>query len=545
MSMTTPPDSRSTDTAIAEPPTRLGRILLQMGPGLIIAGSIVGSGELISTTKTGAQSGLTLLWLILFGCLIKVFSQVEIGRHTILTGQTSLAALNSVPGKIGPINFILWTWLAMMLVSVVQLGGIVGGVGQSLAIACPITGDYVNAIAIPSQRELKHYLTYRDAITEEHESFTSLEAEQQDRIRRGINRIEQQLSFAGSPGEEALAIVREGGTWSDPYTYDDKIWAGIMSVLTSYLLFVGTYSLLQNLTTAFVFTFTLVTLGNVVSLQFIPQWAITARQVFQGLEFHLPAKSGGVNPLSTALDAFGVIGVGAAELIQYPYWCLEKGYAKHVGPKDDSSAWAHRATGWIRIMTMDAFLSMIVYTIATVAFLVLGATVLYREGLDPDGMRMISTLAAAYRPIFGAYASWLFLLGSFAVLFSTFLVANAGHARTWADFFGLIGWRKDMSPQATHRQVATWGAVMPMLNFMMYCTGANPVKWILIAGMMQALLLPMIGIGTLMFRYTNKDVRFKPPLWWDVCLAVSVLSFITIAVWTLYEKGRYLVSLVS
>lgn len=539
------PDSRSVGTVIREPPTALGKILLQMGPGLIIAGSIVGSGELISTTKTGAQSGVTLLWLILFGCLIKVFSQVEIGRHTILTGQTSLEALNRVPGKLGRINWILWTWLLMMLVSIFQLGGIVGGVGQSLAIACPITGDYVTAIAIPSHKDIHHYLTYRDAMAEQDLAFTTLDAGQQDRIRRGVLRIEQQFALAGPPGAIALKTVEDGGTWSDPYTYDDKIWAGIMSVLTSYLLYVGTYSLLQNLTTAFVFTFTLVTLGNVASLQFIPQWAISWRQIVDGLSFQLPPKVGNTNPLSTALDAFGVIGVGAAELIQYPYWCLEKGYAKYVGPRDESIAWAQRATGWIRIMTLDAFLSMIVYTIATVAFLVLGASVLYQEGIDPDGMRMVSTLSAAYRPIFGAYASWLFLLGAFSVLFSTFLVANAGHARTWADFFGLIGWRQDITDQATSRQIAIWGAIMPLLNFLMFCTGINPVRAILLAGMMQAILLPMIGIGTLMFRYTNADPRFKPPLWWDICLGLSVLSFITIAAWTLSEKGRYLLSLIA
>lgn len=540
----TMPESTSNNHAV-EPPRSLGRILLQMGPGLIIAGSIVGSGELISTTKTGAQSGVTLLWLILFGCIIKVFAQVEIGRHTILTGQSSLRALNSVPGKIGPINFILWTWIAMMLVSVVQLGGIVGGVGQSLAIACPITRDYVNAIAIPSKEELKHYIKYRDAIDTQHESFTSLPDEEQIRLRRGIDRIEQQLSISGSPGEEALRLVRESGDWADPYTYDDKLWALIMSVLTSYLLYVGSYSLLQNLTTAFVFTFTLVTIGNVVALQFTPNWAVTSTQVLEGLSFKLPPKTSSSNPLNTALDAFGVIGVGAAELIQYPYWCLEKGYAKHVGYRDNSEAWATRATGWIKIMMLDSFLSMIVYTIATVAFLILGASVLYPEGLDPDGMRMVSTLAAAYRPIFGTYASWLFLLGAFSVLYSTFLVANAGHAHTLADFAGMVGWRKDMGEAMTNRHVAIWGAVLPMLNFAMYCTGANPVRVILLAGMMQALLLPMIGIGTLMFRYSNKDPRFKPALWWDICLILSVLSFITIASWTLYEKGRYLLSLLT
>ena len=58
--------------------------------------------------------------------------------------------------------------------------------------------------------------------------------------------------------------------------------------------------------------------------------------------------AGGTKPLATALGAFGIIGVGAAELIMYPYWCLEKGYAKHTGPRAPTTGWMRRARGWIR-----------------------------------------------------------------------------------------------------------------------------------------------------------------------------------------------------
>ena len=86
------------DTHVLAPPTTIRGILRKLGPGLIIAGSIVGSGELIATTKTGAQAGITLLWLIIIGCVIKVFVQLELGRYTITHGETTLAALDQVPG---------------------------------------------------------------------------------------------------------------------------------------------------------------------------------------------------------------------------------------------------------------------------------------------------------------------------------------------------------------------------------------------------------------------------------------------------------------
>src|SRR5205085_4928163 len=92
------PASDTPPLTVEEPPVNIVGILSRLGPGLIIAGSIVGSGELIATTKTGAEAGFWLLWLIVIGCVIKVFVQVELGRDTISTGKTTMAALSEVPG---------------------------------------------------------------------------------------------------------------------------------------------------------------------------------------------------------------------------------------------------------------------------------------------------------------------------------------------------------------------------------------------------------------------------------------------------------------
>ena len=85
-------------TNIKEAPTSLKGILSNIGPGMILAGSIVGSGELIATTRTGAEAHFDFLWLIIIGCVVKVFAQIELGRHAITNGKTSLAAVNEIPG---------------------------------------------------------------------------------------------------------------------------------------------------------------------------------------------------------------------------------------------------------------------------------------------------------------------------------------------------------------------------------------------------------------------------------------------------------------
>src|SRR5690606_13415842 len=88
-----------------------------------------------------AEAGFYLLWLIILGCFIKVFAQVEFGRFALVNGRTAMQGVNEAPGPRFIVSWILWFWLAMFLVSLGQLGGIVGGVGQAMAITWPLTED--------------------------------------------------------------------------------------------------------------------------------------------------------------------------------------------------------------------------------------------------------------------------------------------------------------------------------------------------------------------------------------------------------------------
>ena len=47
------------------PPKTFWKTVAALGPGIILASSIVGSGELIATTVVGAKVGFSLLWLII------------------------------------------------------------------------------------------------------------------------------------------------------------------------------------------------------------------------------------------------------------------------------------------------------------------------------------------------------------------------------------------------------------------------------------------------------------------------------------------------
>ena len=113
-------------------------MLRYLGPGFILSASIVGSGELIATTALGAEAGFVAMWVILVSCLVKVFVQLEFGKHAIHSGETTFQAFNQIPGpKLGKGNWTTWLWLIMMLIKPLQVGGIIGGVGLALNALIP------------------------------------------------------------------------------------------------------------------------------------------------------------------------------------------------------------------------------------------------------------------------------------------------------------------------------------------------------------------------------------------------------------------------
>ena len=535
---TTPVQSPALETLA--PPTSFFGILSYLGPGLIIAASIVGSGELIATTLTGARGGLSLLWLIILGCVVKVFAQIEIGRFTVSTGIPTLSALSTVPGPriAGRGNWLVWYWFFMWFCSIGQLGGIVGSVGQVLAIVQPLTtqgADYKTIGNLETQIKLAS-VKARSATPQEKEAM-GLEAKSIEASLESLKRdylVKYASGAAKSQSTEEL--VTSMSVAGLPRPMDDRYWAIPVAIITAGLLFYGGYSLVQSASTAMVAIFTLVTLATVIGLQAKPDWSISASEWLQGLSFGLP-EGDKLKALTTALATVGIIGVGAAELIQYPYWCLEKGYARHTGPDDGSSAWLDRARGWLRVMHYDIGVSMLIYTTATIGFFVLGAGILHRSGIQPEESKLIQTLSAMYEPVLGSWAPPIYLLGAFMVLYSTYYVANASHARTFTDGMAVLNLiSTDQVVQA--RMVKFLSALFPMLCLLVYWVLPSPAWLVLISGSAQAVMLPMLGFAALYFRYFKTRRELHGAKWVEIGLWISVALLFLIGFTNLYLEIR-------
>ena len=177
----------------------------------------------------------------------------------------------------------------------------------------------------------------------------------------------------------------------------------------------------------------LVTVIIALGLPFTP-FAYSAADLAGGLTLAIPAGT-----LGAAIAMFGITGVGADEITFYTYWCIEKGYARWVGPNDGSEAWVRRAKGWIGVMYKDAFLSWCIYTFGTIAFFIMGAAVLHPQGLVPQGNAMITTVSRMYTDTLGDWAGVLFLIGAIAVLGSTLWAAIPCWARMYTNLLSVLG----------------------------------------------------------------------------------------------------------
>lgn len=455
---------------IREPPTRFFQALRQIGPGLILAGSIVGTGELIATTGLGAEQGYILLWLILLSCVIKVFVQVELGRYAITHGKTTLAALDTLPGPRLGTSWLSWLWLFMMLATQAQIAAMEGLVGQAAHMAFPGASAWV----------------------------------------------------AGLAGK----VVPEWGTFLEGHP--EYFWATLTGFAAIALLLSGGYKRLEHVTTALVAGVTLITVACVAGLPFT-DYPVRWDEMKTGFAFALPATG-----IALAFSTFGITGVGASELFAYPYWCIEKGYARNVGPRSDDPGWGRRARGWLGVMQLDAWFSMVVFTVATVAFYLLGAAVLHPQGLDPKGAGMIATLAQMYVKPLGLWTRSVFLVGAWAVLFKTLYVATAANSRLTADFLDLTGlWRSKEGRRG--RVVNALCVFYPLLALGIFYAVREPKTLVKVGGYAQGLMLPLIAGATLFLRNRDTDRRVAPIfltdiLVWLAFFAIAIVAGVSIGI---------------
>ncbi|CAN02145.1 Nramp family divalent metal transporter [Clavibacter michiganensis] len=121
-----------------------------VGPGLVVAATGIGAGDLVATLVAGSRFGYALLWAAVLGVIIKIFLVEGAGRYSLATGKTIFEGWRTV-GRwttwyFGP-YILIWGLVygaAAMSSSALPLAALFPGVDLKVfAIACGLVGAVV------------------------------------------------------------------------------------------------------------------------------------------------------------------------------------------------------------------------------------------------------------------------------------------------------------------------------------------------------------------------------------------------------------------
>ena len=307
------------------------------------------------------------------------------------------------------------------------------------------------------------------------------------------------------------------------------IWVFVIALSLAVLIYKGFYTIVEKSSLFMTLMFTVLTLTAVFFLTYTP-YSITSSDLLSGLKLQLPREF-----VAVAIGAFGITGVASDEIIAYNYWCIEKGYASYTGPRNDTVEWQRRARGWINVMYLDATVAMVIYTLVTAAFYLLGAAVLHQRGAIPEGNQLIETVALIYTESLGPGVKIIYLVGAFFVLYSSLFAALAAWTRMYSDIFGQLGWIDFFNLNQRKKVIALLAWALPFIWAATYLFVNLPVVMILSGGVVGSIMLFLTVFAALNFRYRNVIDAFRPSAFYDVALWISILSIIGVGVYGLWS----------
>ena len=100
-----------------------------LGPGIVVAATGVGAGDLVATLIAGSRFGYALLWAAILGTVLKIALAEGVGRWSLASGRTMFDGWSSLPGGVGRVNGAT----AYFGVYVVLWGFVYGGAAMTAA----------------------------------------------------------------------------------------------------------------------------------------------------------------------------------------------------------------------------------------------------------------------------------------------------------------------------------------------------------------------------------------------------------------------------
>lgn len=299
----------------------------------------------------------------------------------------------------------------------------------------------------------------------------------------------------GSAGQALTLLMPE---------QDSRLITAVIAVMTSLILYTGSYVRLERTMMVLVGCFTLATLVAAITMQ-MTDYNVSPADLKEGLGFRFPLEH-----LGLALAVYGATGVNSAEISTYSYWCIEKGYPSFIGGDRRDPARLERARGWIRVLQFDIWITLVILTCATLPFFFLGAGILHSIGIQPAGLEMMAILSGMFTETLGGWSLWLFGGAAFCIMFSSAVAGFGGTGRFLPDFLIEFGFLDRNNLTARRAWIAGYGAVVPIAGCLFYLAFQDPVVLLTIGALMGVMLLPVQSGATLWLQKFNLESEIRP-----------------------------------
>jgi hypothetical protein len=110
-----------------------------LGPGIILAGLSIGSGEFVLWPRLTAEFGFAVFWACWIGVTIQFFLNMEIERYTLATGESAVTGFVRLSRVFGPIFLLCgtvpWIWPGWATGAATLLSWELGGSVTAYAVA--------------------------------------------------------------------------------------------------------------------------------------------------------------------------------------------------------------------------------------------------------------------------------------------------------------------------------------------------------------------------------------------------------------------------
>ncbi|MDI3481933.1 MAG: manganese transport protein [Tepidanaerobacteraceae bacterium] len=259
-----------------------------------------------------------------------------------------------------------------------------------------------------------------------------------------------------------------------------QFWVVLISVTAGFLLWSGSYKLIEKVLLAIVIMMSIVFVATAIVIS--PNWG----EVFHGL--FVP-----VVPAKALLVTLGLIGT---TVVPYNLYLHSSASAERWGKMDNKPEAIYESR-------LDSILSISLGGIISLAIIITSAS-MFGTGTT---VKSAADMARQLEPLLGPWAKWFFAIGLFGAGISSAITAPmaAAYAIT-----GVLGFKSDLK----NSYFRTIWLIVLLAGAAVAFLGANPVQVIVFAQAVNGILLPISAILLLivmnqkkiMFDFTNNTV---------------------------------------